>query len=337
MKKHSFSIKLNDQQQKELISLLSTGNYRAIPTPPHAVIAVEKEECKIYLYKSGTCLVQGQEAEDFVMYTLEPEILKQATHNYEDVLHPEGTQPHIGVDESGKGDFFGPMVIAAAYVDPQLAPAMREMDVRDSKTITSDDKLLDMAKNLRKLLGKQFSIVKIGPAAYNRLYYQMRSVNSILAWAHARAIENLLSVVPSCPRAVSDQFGNAKQVEKALMEKGKKIELVQRHKAESDLAVAAASILAREEFLLSLKKMAEQYGIKIPKGVSSTVKETALKLIKQKGAKILVETAKCHFKTADEVLNSIGCNRKELGVHGSAKSKAVPEKYRKKSSHKKNR
>jgi len=329
MKKTSFSFKLDAAQQNDLKTLLLSGNYRPIPVE-HTIIAVETPDCKISLYKSGTCLVQGQGAEDFVTFTLEPNILKQPALGYEDILNPQGVEPHIGVDESGKGDFFGPMVIASAYVDPQLANAMREMDVKDSKRITSDDKLLQVGANLRKLLGKRYSIIKIGPGAYNRLYLKMRSVNSILSWGHARAIENILSEVPDCPRAVSDQFGNAQQVKKALMGKGRKIELIQRHKAESDLAVAAASIIAREQFLLSLKEMAAKYSIKIPKGVSPAVKNSAISLIGQKGPSILLETAKCHFRTTDEVLASSGFKRQDLGTLGSAISKAVsPEFFRK--------
>jgi len=315
---------------EELKNILLNGNYKIIPAD-HTIIAAETPYCKINLYKSGTCLIQGEEAEDFVKYVLETNVLKQPSLGYEDILNPEGIQPHIGVDESGKGDFFGPMIIASAYVDPHLAHAMREMDVRDSKKITSDDKIFEMGKSLRKLLANRFSIVRIGPEAYNRLYIKMRSVNAILAWAHARAIENILATVPDCPRAVSDQFGNARQVQKALMEKGKKIELIQRHKAESDLAVAAASILAREEFLLSLKKMSQNYNIKIPKGVSQSVKNTAINLIKQKGPKILIELSKCHFKTTDEVLASTGFTRQDLGPLGSVKSKPI-RKFTKKTS-----
>jgi len=195
---------------------------------------------------------------------------------YEAILNPEAIAPHIGVDESGKGDFFGPLVIASAYTDESLSQAMQEMGVRDSKKITSDARMLEIARYLRKLLGDRFSVISIGPAKYNELYTRIRSVNSLLAWGHARAIENLLEKVPACPRAVSDQFGSKEQVKRALLQKGRKIELVQRHRAESDIAVAAASILAREGFLLGLRKLGEQNGIKLPKGASNLVQDAAV-------------------------------------------------------------
>jgi len=323
----SFTYKLAPQQQKELIDILRSGNYRPLSVP-YAVIAVSAEDLTVALYKSGKCLVQGKGAEDFVSFVLEPMVLKRAEIGYEDVLRPEGAAPHIGVDESGKGDYFGPLVVAAAYVDEQLVRKMREMNVRDSKRITSDDVAMNMGRDLRKMLGRRFAVVRIGPEAYNRLYSKMRNVNSILAWAHARAIENILQVCPSCPRAISDQFGNASQVKKALMKLGRQIELEQRHHAESDMAVAAASVIARDIFLRSLKDMEQQHGQKFPKGVSSAVKEAAGLLAQKNGPSILLKVAKCHFKTTDEVLRAIGSSRAALGPEGQAVSKPVSDRFR---------
>ena len=326
--KNSFSFKLTSEQQDILAEILHTGNYRPIRVE-HTRIAVEIPKCKVSLYNSGTCLVQGKGAEEFVTFTLEPLVLMAASLGYEEVLSPEATAPHMGVDESGKGDFFGPIVIASAYIDPKLAEAMREIDVKDSKQITSDKKALRIGSELRKLLGNRHSVVKIGPAAYNRLYAKMRSINTLLAWGHARAIENLLEVIPDCPRAISDQFGSKQQVERALMKKGQSIELIQRHKAESDLAVAAASIIAREIFLRALKKQEEFHGVSMPKGASAGVREWAVELVKKKGPAILLETAKCHFKTTDQVLKAAGSSRAALGPEGQAVSKAYTYKKKK--------
>jgi len=236
-------------------------------------------------------------------------------------MDPEQVKPHMGIDESGKGDFFGPLVVVAAYTDETLIETMREMGVKDSKNITSDNKALAMGRELRQLLGKRWALVKIGPEAYNRLYVRMRNVNSMLAWAHARAIENLLESTPSCPRAISDQFGSKEQVERALMQKGRTIELVQRHRAESDLAVAAASVIAREVFLRSLKDMEKTYGVAFPKGASAAVREAAVALVAKHEPAILLKTVKCHFKTTDQVLEAAGKDRSVLGPEGQAVSK----------------
>jgi len=321
----SFTYKLSGEQQETLVEILETGNYRPMRVE-HTIIAVKADGCNVSLYKSGKCLVQGRGASDFVTFVLEPLVLQSAELGYEDILHPEATQPHMGIDESGKGDFFGPIVVASVYIDPALAESMRELDVKDSKRITSDKKTLDLGRELRKRLGQRFSIVKIGPKAYNGLYAKMRNVNRLLSWAHARAIENLLDVIPDCPRAISDKFGNEEQLKKALMNKGRQIELEQKTHAESDLAVAAASILARESFLYSLKDMHKKYGMELPKGASAGVREWAVELVKKNGPEILIETAKCHFKTTDEVLKRVKLDRKSLPPEGRVTSKP-PRSY----------
>jgi ribonuclease HIII len=329
LNKTSFTYVLSGPQQTALERLLRTGNFRTIPME-HTRIAAQTPDCTIALYKSGKCLVQGKGAEEFVTFTLEPSVLGTVGVGYEEILNPEMVEPRMGVDESGKGDFFGPMVIAAAYCDATLVDAMREMDVKDSKRITSDKKALELGRKLRDLLGKRFALIRIGPAAYNRLYAQMRSVNRILAWGHARAIENLLEVVPQCPKAISDQFGSKSQVEKALMKKGRQIQLVQRHKAESDLAVAAASILAREEFLRSLHAMKEEFKTEIPKGASEMVREAAASLVRARGASVLLQTSKCHFRTTDQILQATGHSRSELGPEGQIVSKVYDaDRFRK--------
>lgn len=325
----SFSYKLAPAQQDALADILQFGNYRPMYVE-YARVAVKTDNCNIILYNSGKCVVQGKGAEDFVLFVLEPHVLRNATLGYEDALDPEAVAPHMGVDESGKGDFFGPIVIVAAYVDPKLAESMRAMDVKDSKRITSDNKALGMGRELRKLLGRRFSVVKIGPAAYNRLYAKMRNVNTLLGWAHARAIENLLETVPDCSRAVSDQFGKKEQVEKALMKKGREIELIQMPKAESDIAVAAASVIARDLYLRSLKDLEKAFGREFPKGASAGVREAAVELVKAKGPEILLETAKCHFKTTDAVLEAAGHSRKDLGPEGQAVSKPIRGNFRRK-------
>ena len=311
MNTNSFSFKLTEEEQAELSRLLRQSKYRPA-TVPHTQIAASLPDCRINLYNSGKLLVQGKGAEEWVTFTLETEILKEARIGYEDVFDPEASQPHMGIDESGKGDFFGPLVIASAYVNEELVEKLRAMGVRDSKKISSDNVTLNMAREIRKLLGDRCAMVTIGPRSYNRMYSKIRNVNKLLAWGHARAIENLLENVPDCPRALSDKFGPTHQIERALMTKGKKIKLDQRTKAESDPAVAAASILARAGFLYALKKMGKTFNFEVPKGASEKVRRTAEKLVSKKGPGILLETAKCHFKTTDQVLAEVGFSRKDL-------------------------
>lgn len=312
MAQNSFTFKLTDEQQQKLIGLLSAPGYLPVEVP-HTQIAVDEGTCRINLYNSGKCLIQGKGAEDWVTFKLEPEILGEARLGYEALHDPESVEPHMGIDESGKGDFFGPLVIASVYTDAKTVDVLKELGARDSKKISSDRVALQLASDIRKKLAGKFAIVTIGPEAYNRMYAKIGNVNRLLAWGHARAIENLLEKVPDCPRALSDKFGPTARIENALMKNGRKIKMDQRTKAESDPAVAAASILARAGFLHALRNMEKTFGIEtVPKGCSNKVKQTAAELIADKGPGILLKTCKTHFRTTDEVLAMNGYSRDDL-------------------------
>ena len=306
--KKSYSFVCNEEQQLALLGELERTCYQ--PTEvPHTQKAVKTHDCRINLYQSGKLLVQGKGAYDWILYTLEPHILKEAALGYEELNNPEHYEPHIGVDESGKGDYFGPLVIAAVYVNDSIVNEFNQLGVCDSKTIKSDKKIIHLAKEIKKIVGDRLSMVTIGPAAYNRMYAKIGNVNKILAWAHARTIENVLEVVPDCPRALADKFGPEARIKKALLERGKKIILEQRTKAESDPAVAAASIIARAGFVTAMSRMEKQYQLDIPKGCSEKVRHVAQQLIQQHNPELLSECVKCHFKTTDQVLNELGFDR----------------------------
>ena len=204
----------------------------------------------------------------------------------------------IGLDESGKGDYFGPLVVAGVRVDPAISARLIEWGIKDSKRL-SDKRVLKLDPMIRKAC--RHAIVAIGPERYNDLYAQMRNLNKLLAWAHARTLENIL-IEEDCSRAIADQFGDKKLILNALMNKGRKIELEQRHRAEQDPAVAAASILARAGFLNRLKKLSVEHAIDLPKGASAMVKSTALALVKNRSEDILNKLAKRHFKITAEIL-----------------------------------
>ncbi len=318
----SYTFALSTEQQAAVERELRDGNYTPA-TVPHARAAADRPGCRIVLYTSGKCVVQGKNAREWVEFVLEPRILGAVATGYDDLRDPDASRPHMGIDESGKGDFFGPLVIAAAYVDAPIVRELKRMNVRDSKTITSDRKALEMGRELRQLLRERHVLVPVGPRAYNRLYASIGSVNRLLAWGHARAIENLLAYVPECPRAIADQFGPERQIRQALLKAGRSIELVQRTKAESDPAVAAASVLARAAFLEALGRLRETYGGAFPKGASEAVRQDAAALVAKHGPAVLLDVAKCHFRTADQVLAAAGASRADLGPDGQAVSKAA--------------
>jgi ribonuclease HIII len=295
-------MKLTDEQAAALEGHLREAGFKP-RTVPYARFAGEKDKLNVVFYESGKVVVQGKGTQEFVEFVLEPEILKQARLGYEAVLNPELLLPRLGVDESGKGDFFGPLCIAGAYVNEAVIHAWQDSGIKDSKNISSDKRIRELADLIRNTPGCVTSVVPIGNEAYNRLYATMTSVNRVLAWGHARVIENLMGqrhrMNPLPVRAISDQFASNKEtVAKALMTLGRGIELVQRHKAEEDIAVAAASILARDEFVTRLGKLEKAYGMPLPKGASAAVDAAAKKFIETNGVENLGKVAKMHFRTA---------------------------------------
>jgi ribonuclease HIII len=204
----------------------------------------------------------------------------------------------IGTDESGKGDYFGPLVVAGVYVDGRAAEDfLKNLGVRDSKKV-SDRRAGALAAEIAKAL--PHTRVAIGPARYNELYASMGNLNRILAWAHARAIENLAGKYPAAV-ALTDKFGDDAYVANALMKGGRELELVQRVRAEEDVAVAAASLVARAEFLSRLAALSSRAGLPLPKGASAGVEEAARELVRRKGKAALAAFAKVHFKTTSRL------------------------------------
>ena len=302
---HSQTYPLTMTQAEKLGRLLRERGF-SFTTKPFTLFSASKDKLNVAVYEKGPkALLQGRGLEDFITYVMEPEILGEARLGYEEIHSPEQFDPHFGVDESGKGDLLGPLVIAGVFVDGDLARQLRDAGVRDSKGIGTDKKIRELAEVIRRS-GAPSEVIVLSPEKYNQLYSSIGNLNRLLAWGHARIIENLCIRVPACPRALSDKFADSRILQKALLENGRKIQLDQRTKAESDYAVAAASILAREGFIDWLEKHGKELGITLPKGVSTKVKDAAVELIKIYGPGMLTKVAKMHFKTASEVLTATG-------------------------------
>ncbi len=302
----SYTCKLTPEQAQALRHWLDQ-HHSLFREVPHARFAASREHVNVVFYESGKLVVQGKGTQEFIEFVLEPEILKEARWGYDEVLRPDLRLPRLGVDESGKGDFFGPLCVAGVYVNDRVVAAWKDAGVRDSKRISSDKRIAELARLIVDTPGCVVSAVPIGPEAYNRLHTKLGSVNAILAWGHARVIENLMlqrhRMNPLPVRAISDQFArDPKTVAQALMSLGREIELVQRHRAEDDLAVAAASILARHEFVKRLGALGSQYGLTLPKGASTAVDDAAKAFVQQHGPEALSRVAKMHFRTAYRAL-----------------------------------
>lgn len=268
----------------------------SLSQPTYTVFQGKKKGVVCTLYTSGKLMVQGQEMKQFIEFYLEPEILKTFTFGYEE--QAVDLTPRIGIDESGKGDYFGPLCIAGVYADSCSIPRLAEIGVKDSKKL-SDTSILKIAQTIRKHY--IYHVVRIGPERYNQLYEQFNNLNFLLGWGHATAIEHLIDKT-GCEQVIVDQFAAEHVVEQALRRKKKKALLTQRTKAEQDLVVAAASILARAAFVEGLEKLGKKWEVTFPKGAGQATIQTGKRLITKHGEQTLELVAKLHFKTTQAIL-----------------------------------
>src|SRR5205809_5882130 len=224
---NSYTQLLSSDQANKLRGLLCELGFEFSPKQ-YTLFFAQKNKLSVAVYEKGPkVLVQGRGVEEFVQFELEPKILGEAKLGYEEVYSPEMFEPHIGVDESGKGDFFGPLVIAGVFVDRKTARHLLDHGVQDSKRIGSDAKIHALAKEIRRIAREGTDVVAIGPARYNELYKKFGNLNSLLGWGHARVIENLLARKPDCPRSLSDKFADAQVIENALLRHGRIIRIEQ--------------------------------------------------------------------------------------------------------------
>ncbi|MEX1012422.1 MAG: ribonuclease HIII [Waddliaceae bacterium] len=283
-----FVITVNPEIGKELISDLKEKGF-SLTKPPHTIFSAKKPGLSCTLYLSGKLVIQGKETSDFVEFYLEPKVLKQFPHTHANY------SPHIGIDEAGKGDFFGPLVIAGVFADDEKE--LKSLGVKDSKGM-KDPLIHTIAKKIRAKF--PYQIVRLYPKKYNELYLSFNNLNHLLAWGHATAIEALVEKT-GCREVLIDQFAAEHVVEKALHKKKMEVNLVQRHRGEEDLVVAAASILARDAFVEGLKVLESQFAISLPKGAGPKVLMAGRAFLRTHGKEALPEVAKMHFKTLDSI------------------------------------
>ncbi len=255
---------------------------------------------RVYQNKKGTIKVDYSQLKNNDKIFEIQNLIEGKHHviNLQNVTIPSLGFPIIGTDESGKGDYFGPLVSAGVYVDKNSASRLKSLGIKDSKLL-SDSKVLELSQKILNICKGQFSIIEVSPEKYNDIYEQFqkekKNLNTLLAWGHAKAIEEILNQV-ECKLAIADQFADEKFIVSKLQEKGRNLTLTQVHKAEQHIAVAAASVLARARFLMKLKKLSEDIGINLPKGASQSVTACAQKIVNERGKDALRQVAKLHFK-----------------------------------------
>ncbi len=257
----------------------------------------EKIKLLVYYGKKGIKKVLQGNRDSKLYKQIYELIFDELPFEEETFIEPE---EYIGTDESGKGDYFGPLVIAGVFIDENKKKKLDELGVRDSKLIPHNaiNKLSISIRRISEI--DSYNIVIINPSKYNELYEKFGNLNKLLAWGHAKVLENILAK-KDVLIAISDKFGDEKLITNALQEKGKKLELYQFHKAEKYTAVAAASILARDRFNDWFEKKKEELKIELPKGASEKVAETARQIKEKYGEEFLQQLTKTHFKTSRQL------------------------------------
>ena len=281
------------EEEKAKFSKLQYGEWKAVNTGYTAS-----------LYNSGKFVLQGKEVSEIVknfegyMNISSAMKLQEISESVKEAEKEDyNKEEYIGTDESGKGDFFGPLVIAGVYVNVELTKKFKEIGIKDSKKL-EERAIIKLSEEIKN--SAPYSAVTIMPERYNELYKSFKNLNKLLAWGHARAIENVLDKQP-CKFALSDKFGNESLIKNALMKNGRKIELEQKTQGESYIAVAAASIIARAEFVKRCRDLNEKYKIEFPKGASDKVILKAREFINLYGKEQLKTVAKMHFKTVNQL------------------------------------
>jgi ribonuclease HIII len=204
--------------------------------------------------------------------------------------------PRIGGDESGKGDYFGPLVVAAFHLDAATAEQLRDAGIADSKRL-SDSAILKLAGVLDKT--GRGEVLRLMPSDYNPAWRKSRNLNVLLAGLHGRCVSALIKRVgpPGC--VVIDQFARDSRHLSAALPANTR--LVTETRGERDLAVAAASILARAAFVEGLRELEHEYGMSFPPGAGPPVLKAARAFVRACGADELARVAKLHFKTTEQL------------------------------------
>ena len=302
----TYTIKLDDAQMERLRAVCAARGWAPFDVA-YARFAFRGPDVNVTAYeKRQVVVVAGKGTEEFVLHTLETEVTQAPRLGYDEVLHPDWFEAHAGLDESGKGDFFGPVVAATVIAGREAIEAWLKAGVKDSKRL-ADSQILKLDGVIRKTAGAVVKTCHCGMPKYNELMLRPHAnLNRLLAWQHATALEQALNE-KWVPWGLLDQFSKQPLTQRELAKKEvKNFELKMRVRAEEDPVVAAASVVARAEYVRIMKRLSHHFGGPLQKGAGAKVKEQAAAVIEKFGAPALRDFAKLHFRTAYEVVAAAG-------------------------------
>ncbi|UPA28090.1 MAG: ribonuclease HIII [Verrucomicrobiota bacterium] len=291
---------LNESQAQQLQAICQKRGFELYAVP-YARFAFRAPDFNLVQYQSGKLVLQGKGASEFVTFTIEPQVTLVPLQGNDEAYHPEWFLPHAGLDESGKGDFFGPVVAACVIAGDGAVRAFQAMGVRDSKRITSDKVALALADKIRSTAGVVVEVMSLSMEKYNALYVRFgRNLNRLLGWLHRCALKNALQR-RYVATGLLDQFSKQPIVQTMIRKNFPEFHLAMETRAERDPVVAAASIVARAAYLRQMEALSEAVGEPLLKGASSRVKQQGQKIWEHSGTEGLARFCKTHFKTFGEI------------------------------------
>jgi len=298
-------VKVPAPDQGPLRDRLSVGTFE-FRTVPHALFSVKGEGTVATLYKSGKFVIQSADPEAFLAAYTDLSVTPAPEQSAAERQLARIDEPVIGSDETGKGDYFGPLVVCAVYLEPADVAEIKEAGIVDSKRLT-DKRAGLLGAWLRGRV--PFSIQRLDPPEYNRVYPTYRGLNPLLADLHGRAVRDLIETLATRRhaaggndplRVVVDQFAHESVMLRAL--RGTEVRLEQAPRAEANPAVAAASVIARQEFLACMNELSTEFGADLRKGAGTLVDDAGRELVRTHGAEVLTQVAKMHFKNTQKIL-----------------------------------
>lgn len=313
MSQKTISLKLTNEQVGSLKGLLKQEGWSEEEIKNEYVALRMKNDngSVCTLYTSMKVVFQGKEDFKKIIAELESKGREEKGKGFgnkdnavkEEKVGKDEVVPHLGVDEVGKGDYFGPLVVVACFVSEDFLEKIAGLGILDSKRI-SDSRIRDIYEEIKDYPYYYVSVIK--PAEYNKRIKELKNVAILLAKEHSRVIEMGLEDLKNkgieCSEVVIDQFSSKKsRVVDELGTLARGIRFVQFHKGESDIAVACASVIARAIFLDEMDKMNDEYYFTFPKGASNVI-SAAREFVKKNGVEELENVAKTSFKTTKRVI-----------------------------------
>ena len=280
-------VKLERGQQEKLRERLAQEGYD-FRSLDHAWFSARGGGVVATLYKSGKLVVQGGEVDLFAARFLEGTAPAPAKSEPAAV-----GGPLVGSDETGKGDYFGPLVVVALRLEPEQRDEVARAGVMDSKKLT-DERALQLGPALQGRYPCAIEVLE--PEAYNAEYARVGNLNELLADLHARAIRRI--VKPGMAVLV-DRFASESLLRTRLADLD--LRLRQEPRAERELAVAAASIVARQVFLEGLAALSDEAAVDLHKGAGPPVDRAARRYVEIHGRDALGRVAKLHFKNTKKL------------------------------------